>query len=366
MKTQVVAAALLAVLCVGYARADIVIGVSGPTAGPLAALGAQMLDGVTEAAAAINAAGGVNGEMLAVEMLDDGCEPKRADAVANQFAGRGAALVVGHMCLTASMAAAPVYAANRIIQISPATTYPAYTDNRAGPGTFRLAGRDDQQGVIAGAFLARRFGDQRIAIVDDLSPYGKGLADATRIALNEAGVKEVMTESFEAGKADYDALVSRLRATNIDVLYIGGGYEDAATIVRGMRAAGMSTIAVGGDALMTEQYWNAVGDGADGTLVSFMPDPALYPDNAALVATLREHGILAEGFVLYAYAAVQAWAEAATLAGSTDFDAVASALAAGAFDTALGEVQFDAKGDATLPGFAFYEWDGGGYTMVGS
>lgn len=365
MKPQ---AAILAALLVGIAgavRADVVVGVAAPAGGALAPLGAQMLAGVTEAAAAINADGGVNGETLVVEMLDDGCEPKRADAVANQFAGRGATLVVGHLCLTASLAAAPVYAANRIIQISPATTFPGYTDNRAGPGTFRLAGRDDQQGVIAGHFLAERFGDQRIAIVDDMSPYGKGLADATRRAMNQAGIKEVMTEAFEPGAANYDAMIGRLRATNIDVLYIGGFYPDAATIARGLSDAGMTTIVVGGDALMTEEYWRAAGDAADGTLVSFMPDPSLDPNNATLVAALPERGVTAEGYVLYAYAAVQAWAAAANVAGSNDFDAVASALAVGAFDTALGPVSFDQKGDATLPSFVFYQWNGGAYTMAG-
>jgi branched-chain amino acid transport system substrate-binding protein len=325
-----------------------------------------MREGTAQAIADINARGGVNGETLVLEALDDGCEPKRADAVANQFAGKGAAFVVGHLCLAATLAAAPVYAGNRVVQITPATTYPAYTDQRAGPGTFRLAARDDQQGVVAGSFLAQRFGDQRIAIIDDMTPYGKGLADTTRLTLNEAGIKEVMNESYEPAAETYDALVARLKATDIQVLYIGGHYNDAARIVSAMRTAGMATIPVGGDALMTEQYWQAAGDSADGTLVTFMPDPARDPANAALVAALAGRGVRADGYTLYAYAAVQAWAAATAVAGSTDFDAVAAALATGTFTTVLGEVSFDAKGDATLPGFTFYEWHDGTYDAVGS
>ena len=365
MRAAILAAAFVVTLG-GAAHADIVIGVAGPLSGDFTVLGEEMREGAAQAIADINARGGVNGEQLVLDPLDDGCEPKRADAVANQFAGKGAALVVGHLCLTASLAAAPVYAANRIIQITPATTYPAYTDQRAGPGTFRLAGRDDQQGIVAGTFLARRFGDQRIAIIDDMSGYGKGLADLTRLTLNQAGVKEVMNESYEPGAEAYDALVARLKATDIQVLYIGGAYNDAARIVSAMRAAGMATIPVGGDALMTEKFWEAAGGSADGTLVTFMPDPARDPANAAVVAALGERGVRADGYVLYAYAAVQVWAAAANAAASSDFDAVASALAAGAYPTVLGEVTFDAKGDATLPGFVFYEWHDGTYDAVGS
>ena len=108
--------------------------------------------------------------------MDDACDAKTADAVANQLAGKGVAMVVGHLCLAASIAASTVYAGNKIVEISPAITYPKYTDERPGPGIFRLAGRDDQQGIVAGDFIATRYADKRIAIVDDNSAYGKGLA----------------------------------------------------------------------------------------------------------------------------------------------------------------------------------------------
>lgn len=334
--------------------------------GEFAVLGEQMRAGVAEAVADINRAGGVNGEQLVLEVLDDGCEPKRADAAANQFAGKGAALVVGHLCLTATLAAAPVYAANDIVQITPATTYPAYTDNRAGPGTFRLSGRDDQQGMVAGAYLAQHFGDRRIAVIDDMSPYGKGLADAARQTLNQAGVKETMNESFEAAADDYDALVARLKATGIEVVYIGAYAADAATIVTAMRREGMTTIAFAGDALLNETYWRQAGVAGNGTLVTFAPDPARDPANAGLVTSLAERGIRAEGYVLPAYAAVQVWAAAATQAKANSFAAVTSALAAGSFPSAVGTVSFDSKGDMTLPGFVVYEWRDGDYRYAGS
>ena len=145
-----IAACLVAaagLLAAGLAEADTIIGVAGPMSGSFAAFGGEMRDGAAQAIDDINAAGGVNGAPLALQAMDDKCDAKTADAVANQLAGKGAVMVVGHLCLSASLAAASVYVANRIVEISPGTTWPDYTDKRPGAGIYRLTGRDDQQGV---------------------------------------------------------------------------------------------------------------------------------------------------------------------------------------------------------------------------
>jgi branched-chain amino acid transport system substrate-binding protein len=121
---RIAAAAICAVLACGVARADVTIAVAGPMSGPFQMLGQEMRMGAFQAVADINRSGGVNGEMLRLEVMDDMCDARAADAVANQLAGRGALLVVGHVCLGASLAAASVYAKNRIVEISPATTFP--------------------------------------------------------------------------------------------------------------------------------------------------------------------------------------------------------------------------------------------------
>src|ERR1019366_6657826 len=139
--------------------------------GPFALLGAEMRSGATQAIADVNAAGGVNGQKLHLEVVDDACDAKTADAVANQLVGKGAMLVVGHVCLAASMAGAAVYALNKVVEISPATTYPQFTDQRPGPGIFRLAARDDEEGPAAGMFLASKFTTKNVAIVNDDSEY---------------------------------------------------------------------------------------------------------------------------------------------------------------------------------------------------
>ncbi len=352
------------VLTASAARADVIIAVAGPLSGNLAVLGNQMKAGAEQAVADINKAGGINGQPLRLQAMDDTCDAKTADAVANQLAGKGVAMVVGHLCLAASIAASTVYAGNKIVEISPATTFPKYTDERPGPGIFRLAGRDDDQALVAGNFLATRYGDKNIAIIDDNSTYGKGLADATRRAMNAAGKKEAFTETYQPDASDFSDLVFRMKASNIDVVFIGGSYPDAAHIARQMRDEAMNATIVGGDALMTEEYWNAAGDAAAGTLVTFPSDPRKNPNAADVVREFRDNGIEPEGYVLNSYAAVQVWAEAAASANSVDFDPVVAALAKGHFKSVLGDVSFDEKGDVNLPGFVFYEWKDGRYDYL--
>ncbi len=350
----------------GAAQADTIIGVAGPMAGSFAVFGDEMRDGAAQAVADINAAGGVNGTPLALQAMDDKCDPKTADAVANQLAGKGAVMVVGHLCLGASLAAASVYVANHIVEISPGTTWPDYTDKRPGAGIYRLAGRDDQQGLVAGQAIARRFPDKAVALVDDKSPYGKGLADATRRAMNAAGKRETFTEEYDPGQRDFTSLAEHVGAANIGVLYIGGSAAEAGLIARQVRAMGLDTLIVGPDALVTKEYRDAAGDAADGTLVTFTPDARQNPAAANVVAAFRARGIEPEGYVLPSYAAVQVWAAAAKTAGTDAFGAVVKAMDSNRFTTVIGDLTFDAKGDMSLPGFVLYEWRNGRLGAAGS
>jgi branched-chain amino acid transport system substrate-binding protein len=350
----------------GVAKADISIASAGPMTGQYATFGAQLKAGAEQAVADINAAGGVNGQKLVLEIGDDACDPKQAVAVAEQLASKKVVFVAGHFCSGSSIPASSVYADAGIVQISPASTNPDYTDKRPGPGTFRVCGRDDQQGQVAGKFLFDHFKDKKIAIIDDKSAYGKGLADETRKYFNEAGGKEVLNESYNAGEKDYTALVSKLKAAAVDVLYVGGYHAEAGLIARQMRDQGMKTLLVSGDALVTDEYWQITGDAGEGTLMTFSPDPRKDPANAALVKTFRDKGVEPEGYVLYSYAAIQAWAQAATTAKSTDFQKVVDALNTGTFKTVLGELKFNDKGDVTLPGYVFYQWHDGKYDYLKS
>jgi len=287
-----------------------------------------------------------------------------AVAVANKLAGDKVVFVAGHFCSGSSIPASAVYAEEGILQISPASTNPKFTDERPGNNIFRVCGRDDQQGSVAGAYLKKNFGDKRVAVVHDKQAYSKGLADETKKAMNAAGLKEVMYETVTPGEKDYNALVSKLKQAKTDVLYYGGYHPEAGLIVRQMRGQGMDTILVSGDALVTADYWKITGPAGEGTLMTFSPDPRKNPAAAELVKRFREKGVEPEGYVLYTYAAFQAWKQAVEAVESTDPEKVSKALHEGKFKTVIGDFSFDKKGDPSLPPYAFFKWSKGEYEQI--
>jgi branched-chain amino acid transport system substrate-binding protein len=361
----VLATSLILVSCGDGDKNTTPVAVVGPMTGQYASFGAQMRDGAEMAVEDINAAGGVIGKKLELEVGDDVCDPKQAVAVANQMVGNGVALVDGHYCSGSSIPASKVYAEGNLVQISPASTNPALTDDRAGPNIYRVCGRDDQQGSVAGKYLAAHFADKNIAFVHDKTAYGKGLADETKKAMNEAGKQEAMYEAITAGEKDYSALVSKLKQANIDVVYFGGYHTEAGLIIRQMRDQSMNTILMGGDALMTQEFWSITGPAGEGTLMTFSPDPRKNPAAAEVVKRFKDKGIEPEGYVLYAYAAVQAWDQAAEKAKSVDSADVVKALNDTEFDTVIGKFKFNEKGDPNLPPYAVYRWSNGTYEQIG-
>jgi branched-chain amino acid transport system substrate-binding protein len=132
-----------------------------------------------------------------------------------------------------------------------------------------------------------------------------------------------------------------------------------------MRSQGLKTILVGADGLATGQYWAITGTAGEGTLITFNTDHRFDKENQAVLAEFRAAHYEPEGVTLYAYAAVQAWAQAATEANSTEGRKVAAALHAGSFDTLIGRIRFDAKGDVSAGGYVVYRWNDGHYAMVG-
>ncbi len=342
------------------ARAEITIGVAGPLSGSEAAFGEQFRRGAVKAVEDINAKGGVLGQKLVLAMGDDACDPKQAVAVANEMAAKKVPFVAGHFCSGSSIPASDVYAETGILQISPASTNPKFTE-RGLPNVFRTCGRDDQQGQVAAEYIVKHFKGKVVGIVHDKSSYGKGLADQTREALAKLGVKDTVYEAIAAGEKDYSALVTKLKQAKVDVLYLGGYKTEGGLIVRQMRDQGLKTVLLGGDALVTEEYWAITGAAGEGTLMTFSPDPRKNPANAELVKYYRAQNYEPEAYTLYTYGTIQAWAQAAEKAKSTDWKKVAAVLKAEKFDTALGRIGFDAKGDVAAPGYVVYVWKNGTY-----
>lgn len=357
MRFTAVLAVLASVLVsASAARAELKIGVAGPFTGPLAAYGDQMRNGVEEAIAAINAAGGIGGEKVELVIGDDQGDPQQGVSVANKFVGEGVKFVVGHINSGVSIPASDVYHEAGILQISPASTNATYTE-RGLWNTFRTCGRDDQQGAVAGAYLASAFAGKNVALLHDKTQYGQGLALETRKALNAAGTQEFLFEGINIGEKDFSALVGKLKQGKADAVYFGGVYGEAALLVRQMGDQGLNIPLMSGDGIASSEFAAIAGDSAIGTLMTFAPDPRKNPLAADVVAKLLARGIDPEAYTLYSYAAVQIIQLAAEAAKSVDPQTVAAAIHSGqTFDTVVGKLAYDAKGDVTHPGYVVYEW----------
>lgn len=360
MKGALLAAAAATLLSAGVAQAEIKIATVGPITGQYASFGEQMQRGIEMAVQDLNAAGGVLGQQVIAIVEDDACDPKQAVAAANKLVSEGVQFVAGHFCSGSSIPASDVYTEEGILQISPASTNPKLTDEGAD-NVFRVCGRDDQQGITAGNFLADNFAGKKIAFLHDKTAYGKGLADEVLKQYQARGFTESMYEAYTAGEKDYSALISKMKAEGVEVFYVGGYHTEAGLMIRQSREQGYTPQLVSGDALVTDEFWKITGDAGEGTLMSFSPDPRKNEAAAPVVQKFRDTGYEPEGYTLYTYGAVQAWAQAVEKAGTTDLDAVIAALRENKFDTVLGSIGFDERGDVTAPGYVFYEWTGGSY-----
>ena len=336
-------------------RAEILVGIAKPLSGITLNLGEQAEVGTQAAVDHLNEAGGVLGQEIIAISMDDACEPRQAKAVARQLVNEGVVFVAGHLCSGCSLAATKIYEEAAILMISPGSTNPKVTDE-GGPKVFRVIGRDDQQGTIAGDYLADNHGNANIAIIHDGDAYGKGLAQYTKNRLNERGVKELFISSYTKGQKDYQSLVDKLVEHQIDVLYAGGYEADIGIIIRQAKKALPSLRLFSGDGLNSQDFILYAGEAGIGTYFTFGPDPRLNPEAEDVVAAIREeYGFEPEGFTLYGYGAMQAWAQAVNRAGSLDLKTVIKVLKTETFDTVLGKIGFDEKGDVT--GISSFVWN---------
>lgn len=342
----------LGLALVGSAQAQVKFGVAGPLTGGSAAFGAQLKQGVEQAVEDINAAGGILGQKIELEVGDDRGDPKEGVSVANKFAADGVKFVIGHFNSGVTIPSSEVLQDNGILAITPAATNPRVTERNMW-NIFRVCGRDDQQGGMAGAIIADKYKGKRIAIVHDKTTYGQGLAEETRKALQAKGIKEVMFEGVNKDDKDFTALVSKLKAANPDLVYWGGLHDTGGIILRQMRDQGLRAPLMGGDGLADDEFAAIAGPGAEGTLMTFSPDPRTNPKNKEIVELFRKNrGFEPQAYTLYSYAAMQIVKQAAEEAKSLDPKQVAEVIRSGRpFDTVLGTLSFDKKGDVSDKGY---------------
>jgi branched-chain amino acid transport system substrate-binding protein len=344
------------------AQADITIAVAGPMTGDLAAFGEQLRRGSEMAVKDINAAGGVNGEQVKLEIGDDQCDPKQARQVANDLSAKGVVFVAGHFCSGSSIPASEVYIEEGVLMITPASTNPAFTEDPAAKGVktvFRTCGRDDAQGVFAGPWLAKTYAGKNVAILDDKSAYGQGLANETQKNFEGAGQKTALRETYTQKEKDFSALISKMKEAKIDAVYIGGYHNDVGLMVRQAREQGFNAAFISADALNTAEFWSISGPAGEGLRYSDGASAVNLDSAKDVVAKFRAEKYEPEGYTLNSYAAIQAWAAAANEAKTTDSEKVADTLRSHPFKTVIGDLSWDAKGDLTKVNYAWYVYHDG-------
>jgi branched-chain amino acid transport system substrate-binding protein len=356
--------ALLALSLLGASpgSADIRIGVATPLTGVMAWAGAATQKGAELAVADLNRAGGILRERIALVAVDDYCDGEQAVAAANKLVEDNVAAVFGHECSGAAIPASKIYARAGVLMISTFATNPELTEQGLD-NVFRTIGRDDIQGAMAGSLLAERFSGKRIGILHDGGVYGKGLASEAKKRLNALGVTEVNFAAIEPGKSDYSELVRKMRAMDVQVLYYAG-YREGALILRQAHDRDYNIQFLGGDSVGLSDFALIAGDAAEGELFTYPPEPSTEaPKAAALAARISTDLDLHTSFSVYA--AVQTWAQAVEKAGTLETEAVAAVLRAHEFDTVLGRIGFNDKGDVTgFEPFAWYVWKDGKFVPL--
>lgn len=363
-----VMAGMLTGVLAAPAQADIRIAVAAAFSGQFAPLGDQILAGARLAVEDINASGGLRGEKLVLEEADDRCDPERAKAQANQLTGKGVQLVIGHVCSSATLAAAPVYAEAGRIQITVASALPQLTEARPGPGFFRLGPREDATAPFIADRLARDFAGKRIGLVTDRSGYGKDFAARIKAAMQARGQTLALEQEFDAGARDLKPLASTLKGERLDVVVLGAYAGDAGNLAAAFGWLGAQVPVLAGDAAMGMEFGAAAGEAASLVEVAFMADAAAIPDSPAgeVAQRLRQAGAVPSPYAIGAYAAVQLFAAAADNAETLDFAGVAAAVQSGGFETVSGSISFTPEGDRQGYGLSWYRWEDGRFRLSSS
>ncbi len=320
------------------------IGISAPLTGDSASLGAQLRAGAEAAA----------GSDLRLEVVDDGCSAEGGAKAAERFVAAKVGAVVGFLCTAALEAAMPALKKAGIPVIAIGVRTDSVTDRRERTGwpVFRLGPRADDEQEAAAALIPRLWRDALFAIVDDGTIYGRELAESVRAGAEQQALKPVFVDTYRPELDNQVGLVGRLRRAGATHAFVGGDLDDVAIIGRDAAGIGMTLTLAGGEALRAAPGAVAL---QPGTLMVGLPDPAEIAKPEALAA-LKARGTVPDGYVLPAYAGVEVARQA--LAKAAAGGSVAEALGKDAFETTLGSIRFDAKGDLADNPFRLFRYDG--------
>ena len=343
---------------------DINIGLAVPRTGPFAPLGQEVRHGVETAIGQINRAGGVLQRPLTLKEVDDNCDPRAATGAAQKLIAQKVVAVIGHLCTPAFMAAAAAYAKAGVLMLNTTSMDHTLTDvaqQRGWRHVFRVMARRDQQGLVAGLYLGRQFSNAKIALVRDKTPMGDALANGLRAVLADrkltpAPELHVTDKASSIGPVIWQLLVAAPAA-----VYLATSPLNVARIVKQAKERGLTATFLSSEAISQGEFSAIAGTAAEGVLSTSALDPRRLESAGEALALLRERGFEVGQGTLYAYTALQVVAQAINLAGSADPAPIQQVLRNHEFETAIGHVRFDRKGDLAVAAFEFSQWREGRY-----
>jgi len=347
------------------------IGHVGPTSGPIAHLGKDNENGARMAIEELNAAGlAMGGKPVKFELLaeDDGADPKQGTAAATKLVDAKVAGVIGHLNSGTTIPASQIYNDAGIPQISPSATNPKYT-RQGYAGAFRVVADDVHLGGTLGKYAVESLKAKNVAVIDDRTAYGQGVADEFEKGVVAAGGKVVGREFTNDKATDFNAILTTLKAKKPDVVFFGGMDAVAGPMLKQMKQLGINAKLMGGDGICTTELPKLAGDGISDEQVFCAEAGGVEGEQKAGMDKFRadfkaKFGADVQVYAPYVYDAVKVMANAMVTAGSADPKVYLPALKATNYKGVTGNIEFDEKGDIKNGALTLMTYKGGARTTL--
>jgi branched-chain amino acid transport system substrate-binding protein len=354
----------------GGGEVTVKIGQVSPMTGPIAHLGKDNEAGAKLAVDDLNAQGvTIGGKKIKFELdsEDDQADPKIATQVAQRLVDAKVVGVIGHLNSGTTIPASKIYSDAGIPQISPSATNPDYT-KQGFKTTFRVIANDVQQGKALGEFAVDTLKAKKVAIIDDRTAYGQGLADQFEAAVKAKGGDVVKREFTTNSATDFSAILTSIKSTKPDVIFYGGMDAQAGPMAKQMARLGIKAKLLGGDGWQTPEFIKLAGDAAEG---QFASSPGLPKEKLPGFADFNKkfqdkfHTEI-QIYAPYEYDAVMVLVDAMKKANSTDPKAYLPEMAKTDYTGVTGKIQFDDKGDVKNGAVTVYQVKNGKWDVMGT
>jgi branched-chain amino acid transport system substrate-binding protein len=372
--TRIWSVAIAAVALAGLAACGskeegaVKIGHAGPLTGSIAHLGKDNENGVRLALEEANAAGiEIGGKPVKFELLseDDQADPKQGTIVAQKLVDAKVAGIIGHLNSGTTIPASKLYHDASIAQISPSATNVTYT-HQGYKTAFRVMANDAQQGKVLGEFAVAKLGAKSIAIIDDRSAYGQGLADEFEKAATAAGASIVTREFTDTTKTDFTAILTSIKGKNPDLIFYGGMDAQAGPMMKQIKNLGVTAPYLAGDGVQTGEFLKLAADAAEGAYASSPGVPLdQMPGGSAFAEKYKaKFNQEIQLYAPYAYDAMNVMLEAMKKAGSTDPAKYLPELAGIQYQGVTGNIAFDENGDIKGGSISLYQVKDGKWEYI--